>query len=361
MIYLFAPVDRGDRSGERRRSDRNGDTLSTTTTAAQDEIPSLSRTSITWQVKFVLLAAICGSNFLFMKVGLQSFSAVQVATFRLVVGAAILFGALHLWGGRLPHSVRGWWHPLVAGGLLATLPCILFVASTERVSSALAGVGSATTPLFAALFGFLLVPHDRPAPYKMMAVLAGFTGVVIIMEPWQSMGRPDALGFGMSLAAAASWALGWAYYCRFMQDGDAGHLSVPTALLVAGAGLMLPVLLAWWWLNRDEYVTPWSGHTADEVTLLPVLAVLVLGVVGTAIAYAFQLDVVRGAGATVGASITYLVPVVSVALGVGVLGEHVGGPQLVGAAIGVTAVAVIGLPTRERVRVRARRHFIDPE
>jgi drug/metabolite transporter (DMT)-like permease len=59
----------------------------------------------------------------------------------------------------------------------------------------------------------------------------------------------------------------------------------------------------------------------------------------------------------VGASITYLVPVVSVALGVGVLGEHVGGPQLVGAAIGVTAVAVIGLPTRERVRgARARRH-----
>jgi drug/metabolite transporter (DMT)-like permease len=324
--------------------------LSTTTTAARDEIPSSSRTSITWQVKFVLLAAICGSNFLFMKVGLQSFSPVQVATFRLVVGAAVLFGLLHLWGGRLPHSVRGWWHPLVAGGLLATLPCILFVASTERVSSALAGIGSATTPLFAALFGFLLVPHDRPAPSKMMAVLAGFTGVVIIMEPWQSMGRPDALGFGMSLAAAASWALGWAYYCRFMQDGDAGDLSVPTALLVAGAGLMLPVLLAWWWLNRDAYVTPWSGHTAGEVTLLPVLAVLVLGVVGTAIAYAFQLDVVRGAGATVGASITYLVPVVSVALGVGVLGEYVGGPQLVGAAIGVTAVAVIGLPTRGRGR-----------
>ena len=312
-------------------------------------------------MKFVLLAAIGGSSFLFMKVGLESFSAVQVATFRLVIGAAVLCCTLHLGGGRLPHSVRGWWHPLVSGGLLATLPCLLFVASTERVSSALAGVGSATTPLFAALFGFLLVPHDRPAPYKMMAVLAGFTGIVIVMEPWQSLGRPDALGFGMSLAAAASWALGWAYYCRFMQNGDAGHLSVATALLMAGAGLMIPVLLAWWWLNRDEYMTPWSSHMTNEVTLLPVLAVLVLGVVGTAIAYAFQLDVVRGAGATVGASITYLVPVVSVALGVGVLGEDVGVPQLVGAAIGVSAVAVIGLPTRERASGRVRRHSIDRE
>ena len=324
------------------------------TTALHEELPG--RTFITWQAKFLLLAAIGGSSFLFMKVGLQSFSAIQVATFRLVLGALVLLAVLRARGGRLPRAAQRWAHLSVSGALLATLPCLLFVASTERVSSALAGVGSATTPLFAVLFGFVLVPHDRPAPFKLMAVLAGFVGVVIILEPWQSVGRPDPLGFGMSLAAAASWALGWAYYCRFMQESDADDLPISTALLLVGAAQMIPVLLAWWWVNRDAHASPWLGYVtaADDAWLMPLLSVLVLGAIGTAVAYAFQFDVVRGAGATVSASITYLVPVVSVSLGVGVLGEHVGGPQLLGAAIGVVSVAVIGLPTHKRVRERIR-------
>ncbi|EAX1138053.1 EamA family transporter, partial [Salmonella enterica] len=101
-------------------------------------------------------------------------------------------------------------------------------------------------------------------------------------------------------------------------------LSMPTALLVVGSVLMVPVLLVWWALHRDTYAAPWSGH-ADATGggwVTPLLCVLVLGVVGTGLAYMLQFDVVRGAGATVSTTVTYLIPVVSVVLGVLVLGEH---------------------------------------
>jgi drug/metabolite transporter (DMT)-like permease len=74
----------------------------------------------------------------------------------------------------------------------------------------------------------------------------------------------------------------------------------------------------------------------------------VLGVVGTGLAYMLQFDVVRGAGATVSTTVTYLIPVVSVVLGVVVLGERLAWPQLLGAAIVLVSAVVIGLPDRRR-------------
>ena len=96
---------------------------------------------------------------------------------------------------------------------------------------------------------------------------------------------------------------------------------------------MVPVLLVWWLVSRDTYAAPWAGHVDLEGggVLLPLLCVLALGVVGTGLAYMLQFDVVRGAGATVSTTVTYLIPVVSVLLGVLVLDEHLAWPQLLGA------------------------------
>jgi drug/metabolite transporter (DMT)-like permease len=111
---------------------------------------------------------------------------------------------------------------------------------------------------------------------------------------------------------------------------------------------MVPVLLAGWLVSRDTYAAPWSGHVDLEGggVLLPLLCVLGLGVVGTGLAYMLQFDVVRAAGATVSTTVTYLIPVVSVLLGVVVLDEHLAWPQLLGAAIVLVSAIVIGLPAR---------------
>jgi drug/metabolite transporter (DMT)-like permease len=311
----------------------------------------------TWQAKFLLLALIGGSSFLFMKVGLRAYSPVQVSSFRMLIGAATLLAMLHLSGARLPRSLRTWMHMSVCGALLAALPFLLFAGAAQKVSSALNGVGSATTPLFAVLFGLMLLPDVRPAPHKLVAVLAGFAGVVCIMQPWQSVGRPDPVGFGMSLGASVCWALGWAYYCRFLQGADVGGLSFSAALLMVGSVIMLAALLAWWLLNLDTHATPWQARedATEGAVLVPFLAMLVLSLVGTGLGYALQFDVVREAGATVSATITYLVPVVSVGLGVAVLGERIAWPQIVGATVGIAAAAVIIGPPRKTRRSTERR------
>ena len=313
-----------------------------TTTPAAPRVP--------WQAKYLLLALIWGSSFLLMKVGLRTMAPLQISGLRILAGTLTLLTLLSVTGGRLPRESRVWGHLAVSGVFLTALPFSLFAAGEERVSSALAGIGNATTPLAAVFFALVLLPTDRLSPRKLAAVLLGFVGVVVIMQPWESAGRPDLLGFGMTLVAGACYGLGWTYNRRFLGKADLGGLSMPTALLLVGTALMVPVLLVWWLLHRDAYAAPWSGHAdpSGGGWVLPLLAVLALGVVGTGLAYMLQFDVVRGAGATVSTTVTYLIPVVSVVLGVAVLGEHLAWPQLVGAAVVLVSAVVIGLPARSR-------------
>ncbi|SDP22070.1 Permease of the drug/metabolite transporter (DMT) superfamily [Pedococcus dokdonensis] len=309
---------------------------------------SAAATRVPWQVKYLLLALIWGSSFLLMKVGLRTMAPLQISALRIFAGTLTLLALLGLTGGRLPRERRVWGHLAVSGVFLTALPFSLFAAGEVRVSSALAGIGNATTPLAAVFFALILLPSDRLSPRKLAAVVIGFIGVVVIMQPWESTGRPDLLGFGMTLVAGACYGLGWTYNRRFLGGADLGGLSMPTALLLVGSALMVPVLLVWWLVSRDTYAAPWSGHVDVDGggALLPLLCVLALGVVGTGLAYMLQFDVVRGAGATVSTTVTYLIPVVSVLLGVAVLSEHLAWPQLLGAAIVLVSAIVIGLPAK---------------
>jgi drug/metabolite transporter (DMT)-like permease len=317
-------------------------------------------TRVPWQAKYALLALIWGSSFLLMKVGLRTMAPLQISGLRIFAGTATLLALLALTGGRLPRERRVWGHLAVSGVFLTALPFSLFALGEERVSSALAGIGNAVTPLTAVFFALLLLPSDRLSRRKLLAVLIGFVGVVVIIQPWESVGRPDLVGFGMTLVAGACYGLGWTYNRRYLGHADLGGLSMPTALLVVGSALMVPVLGVWWLFNRDRYAAPWSGHVdvTGGGTLVPLLCVLALGMVGTGLAYMLQFDVVRGAGATVSTTVTYLIPVVSVILGVVVLDEQLAWPQLLGALIVIASAVVIGLPTRRRVTRgrRAERH-----
>src|SRR6478672_93411 len=318
--------------------------------AGAPEPTGVRTTRVPWQAKYLVLALIWGSSFLLMKVGLRTLAPLQISGLRIYAGTATLLALLAATGGRLPRERRTWGHLTVSGIFLTAMPFSLFALGEERVSSALAGIGNATTPIAALFFALLLLPSDRLSPRKLAAVLIGFAGVVVITQPWESSGRPDLLGFGMTLVAGACYGLGWTYNRRFLGNADLGGLSMQTALLVVGSVLMAPVLLVWWALHRDTYAAPWSGHAdpSGGGWLTPLLCVLVLGVVGTGLAYMLQFDVVRGAGATVSTTVTYLIPVVSVVLGVLVLDEHLAWPQLLGAAIVLVSAVVVGLPARRR-------------
>jgi drug/metabolite transporter (DMT)-like permease len=305
---------------------------------------------VPWQVKFGVLALIWGASFLLMKVGLEALAPVQIATLRIVSGAVTVLLTALVMGVRLPRWGRVWGHLFVAGFVLCSLPFTLFPLGEERVSSALAGIGNATTPLSAVLFTLLLLPNDRVSPRTVVAVVAGFLGVVVIMQPWDATGRPDVVGFAMTLLAGASYGLGWTYVRRFLTKDDIGGLGMPAAQLLMSAVQMLVVTLVWWLLHRGGQAggipAPWSPVPGAGPLLWPVVAILVLGVVGTGLAFALQYDVVREVGPTVGASVTYVIPVVAVVLGVVFLHERLQWPQVAGAAIVLASAVIIGRTRR---------------
>jgi drug/metabolite transporter (DMT)-like permease len=322
----------------------------TTKGAAPLATDSTKVTRVPWQVKFTALAFIWGSSFLLMKIGLRSLAPLQISGLRIFSGAAVLMLLLTATRGRLPQGRRTWGHLMVTGFLLGALPFSLFALGEERVSSALAGIGNSTTPIATVLFSLLLLRADKIGTRKVVGVLIGFVGVLVIMQPWQSQGRPDLLGFGLTIVAGMSYGLGWIYTKRFLGKADFGGLTLPAAQMLTSAGQMLAALLIWWLTQRTHLslAAPWSLHanTSGGSVLWPLIAVLVLGVVGTGIAMSFQYDVVRAAGPTVGASVTYLIPVVSVALGVLLLGERLQWPQFAGAAVVLSAAVLIGRSSR---------------
>jgi drug/metabolite transporter (DMT)-like permease len=323
-----------------------------------------------WPAKFSVLCLVWGASFLLMKIGLGALAPVQIATLRILSGTVTVLVAASVVRTRMPRSPRVWAHMTVVGFALGALPFTLFPLGEERVASALAGIGNATTPLAVVVFTLLLIPAQRADRRTLLAVLTGFLGVVVIMQPWQAQGRPDLLGFGFTLLAGASYGFGWTYLRKFLHADDLGGLGLPAAQLVTASGWMLVVTSVWWWLQRGDGATaralPWStspvpgidGTVGTDGALGPVLAVLALGVVGTGLAFVLQFDVVRQVGPTIGATVTYVIPVVAVVLGVVLLHERLSVYQVVGAAVVLTSAVVIGRPAsrdrRSEVSVDAR-------
>lgn len=301
---------------------------------------------VPWQLKFIALALVWGSSFLLIKYGLRALDPVQIAALRIGSGAAILALLLRVTHGRLPRERHTWLHTMISAIFLTALPFTLFALGETRVSSALAGIGNSITPVAMVIFGLLLLPSERVTREKLLAVGLGFLGVIVISEPWNSVGRPDPLGFALVVIAGSCYGLGWTYNRRHLASADLGGLSQPTALLLCGAVLMVPVTLVWWLLHRSRVATPWAVHAAvgSRDVWLAVIATLVLGIVGTGLAYMLQYDVVRDAGTVVSSTVTYLIPVVSVVLGVLILGEHLGPFQLVGFVLVLAAALIVGRP-----------------
>ncbi|OLT22395.1 hypothetical protein BJF81_00710 [Ornithinimicrobium sp. CNJ-824] len=250
-------------------------------------------------------------------------------------------------GTRLPRGRRTWGHLLVTGTLLCSLPCTLFALGEVRVTSAVAGIANATTPVAAVVATAVLLPGEPVGRRRQLGVGIGFVGVVLIAQPWSLERGPDPVGLLMVLVASASYGIGWTYVRRHLHGVDPGGLSMPAAQVLVALAQVPVLLLADWWL-RD---LPSGGPLAPAGPAAsaggwalwgPLLAVGALGVVGTGLAQAMQYAVVRAAGPTVATSVTYPIVVVSVVLGVLLLGESVGPLVLVGAAVVLAGSLLIG-------------------
>lgn len=258
---------------------------------------------------FVALGVIWGSNFIFMKWAAETITPQQITLLRVFFGLlpVLAYGAVrHVF--RREH-LRHAHHFLVMSVLATSLYYFAYAAGTARLPSGIAGALSGAIPLFTFLAAALFLRSERITALRLLGVLVGFSGVVLIARPWEAVDAVDPTGVGLMLLGSASVGLSFVYAKRFLSG-----LAIPAAALTTyQMGLGLLILLA---------VTRFDGITAVVRDRRALVGLVVgLGLLGTGVAYLLYYFLVEELGAVTASGATYIPPVVALAIGWLAVGE----------------------------------------
>jgi drug/metabolite transporter (DMT)-like permease len=291
-----------------------------------------------------VLALLWGSNFLLIAVALDAFRPLQIMAGRLVLGAAALLIILLMSGQRLPTEVTVWWHLLFTAVVGNVVPYYLFAWAEQTVASSLAGVLNATTPLFTLVIAVASGQEPRVTVDRVVGLVIGFAGVVVIMAPWQAGALGSLAGQLGVLAASACYGVVFVYQRRFLTGRG-----TPPLALAAGQMLVASAVVA--------LATPAIAASPVAWSLVPVAALVLLGTLGTGVAYAINLRLVQDEGATNASTVTYLLPVVAVVLGAAFLAERITASVVIGTLVVFVGIALaqqrLRLPGRTADRARS--------
>jgi drug/metabolite transporter (DMT)-like permease len=227
------------------------------------------------------------------------------------------------------------------------IPFTLFGYGERRVSSIVAGIWNATTPLMVLLVALVFLPAERPNRRRVAGLGLGFAGVLVVLGVWRGVGGAELIGQVCCGLAAACYGVAIPY-TRRVTVGQTGTGVSFAAVQLIMASVELAVVAP---LVGGAPPVPW--HLSPDV----VLSVLLLGALGTGLAFALNYRVISRAGATTSASVTYLIPIFAVLLGVLILDEHLHWYEPVGALVILVGAALTqGLIPRGRRPRRA----VDP-
>lgn len=282
---------------------------------------------LSWQAAFVLLAAIWGCSFWWIKLGLELLAPVQVAFVRLAVGAVALLVLAAALGVPLPRRRSTWRHLLVVGLLFNSIPFTLFAYGETHVSSVLAGIINGATPLATLAVVLVALPEEQPTLARLAGLVVGFTGILIVVGIWNGLGPGELLGIAACVGAVCSYGLAFPYVRRHLSGLPDSGIALAAGQVLCGAALLLPLALV-------------SGGLHGAVAPAPLLGMLGLGVLGSGIAYVLNMQIVREAGATTASTVTYLTPLFAVVVGAAFLGESVSWYEPLGGLIVLFGVAL---------------------
>ena len=276
--------------------------------------------------RIALLALIWGSAFLWIKLADRGFSPVEVTLARLALGAAVLFAIVLVRREAIPRSGWLWAHIVVAALFANAVPYLLFAVAEQHVDSSTAGIINATTPLWTMVLALAVRHQKSVTSWQAAGLMVGFAGAVLIFTPWRTASGLVSAGGLECLAASVSYAVSYIYMDRFLARRGIGAVVLSACQLLVAAGQLAIALAV-------------AGAPAPQVTAESVAALAVLGVVGTGFAYVLNYQIITSEGATVASTVTYLLPVVAIVLGVLVLGETVTVITLAGIALVLAGVA----------------------
>ncbi len=268
-------------------------------------------------ILLLTLASLWGGSFFFVEVLVKALPPLTIVLLRVGIAAAALHLYL-LWRGE-PLSWVHWRVYAVMGLLNNAIPFSLIVWGQGHISSSLASILNATTPLFTVLVANWLTSDEKFTPARLAGTGLGFAGVAVMLGGEDIGG--SALGQLAVLGAALTYAFAVVFGRRFRRLGISA-LHSATGQLTGSTLLLLPVVMV--------VDSPWQGLSISTTQWGAMLA---LALLSTALAYRLFFSLLASAGATNVSLVTLLVPVSAIALGVLVLGESLSGREVIGVVI----------------------------
>jgi drug/metabolite transporter (DMT)-like permease len=279
-------------------------------------------------LRLLVLAALWGGTFLFLRIGVPALGPAMLIEARVAI-AAVFLAMVGLALGRRLNWRERWRHYLLLGGLNSALPFLLLAYAALTLPAGLLSILNATTPTWGAIV-MALWTRRRPTPRVFAGLVIGFVGV-FITAGIETLSVPGGgLAVAACLGATLSYGIATAYTKHAAGDDafESAHGSMwGAAVLVLPLALLFPAP-----------AVPGPGVIA---------AVLALGIACTGVAYLLYFRLVNEVGPTSALTVTFLIPVFGVLWGVLFLGETVGWNTFVGAAVVLVGTALVtgfGLP-----------------
>ena len=296
-------------------------------------------------IQLIALALLWGSNYLWIAIALRTFSPVQIAALRLALGALTLLPVLLVGRRKIARGTRLWGQLNIAAQLANAIPYSLFAFAERQVDSSIAGILTATTPMWTTVIAYAAGTQRHVRATSIAGLAAGLLGTALIFSPWQAAGTIASLGALTVLAAAVSYGASYVYMNHYLAHRQLDPLVLAASQLIAATGLL-------------AVAVPFAGLQPLHPHPGAVLALITLGVFGTGLAYVVNYRLIASTGTTASV-VTYLLPIVAIALGATLHQEHATLHALAGTAIILCAVALIrhtpGIPGHRTSPWAARR------
>ena len=287
------------------------------------------------------LAALWGSSFMFIEIALRDLAPSTLILLRMVSGAVTLAAYVAL-TGRSFSGLRRYAAPLALLGAVNTaIPFFLIAWGQQYIDSGLASIFNASAPLFTALFALGYDRSQRSTGMRLVGIVVGFAGVVLLVGFELSGGERAVVGGLAVVAAAAFYGIGGLYAGRRFNG-------LPPSLVAFGA-------LVW----SSLFTAPVGLAQASAPGWEATLSVLYLGVLATGAAYLLYFGLIAGAGASKAVLVTYLVPSLALMYGAVFLDEDVTALAIAGLALVLAGVALGTGTLRGRVPARPWRRAAD--
>ncbi|NDF56980.1 MAG: DMT family transporter [Actinobacteria bacterium] len=280
-----------------------------------------------WLPAYLALGTVWGCSFIFIELGLEFLTPFGVTFTRCALGAITLLIILKIRKAKLPTQKSTWRKLWVVAMLLNVVPGVLFAFAQQYITSVLAGIINATTPLMTLVFILLLFREEKLKPEQIIGLLVGALGVMTVVGVWKELGDNQLIGVIALLLAVSCYGASYPYSTRNVVPLGLRPEALATGQLIMATLTLLPLFI-------------FNGLLGNAPRIESAIAMLLLGVFGSGFAYIWNFYITASAGSAIASTVTYLTPVVAVVIGWLYLGEEVFWHEIIGALIVITGALI---------------------